>query len=106
VNPTLLFVWAGLALVSVHAALLALIINRLVRKIAGGKEGDPSKLEMGTMDVLPLIFSLVFIISVLSGFLIIASMLHLWSAIALIAALSLLTFLSGKKLVGILKKIK
>jgi len=106
VNLTLLFVLASLVFVLVQGAFLGLIVSRLVRKYIGNEKSGATALEVGTMDLLPLLLSAVFIIVVLSAYIILSALMNIWVTGGLLVILGYCTYWLGKRMLAILKKIK
>lgn len=105
-NLTLLFILPTLALVLVHGVLLACVIKRLIAAYMGNEKDGAGKLEIGTMDILPMLLSLVFILSTLFSYLVLASLQSLWSLGVFLLLLTALAAYGGLKIVAILKKLK
>jgi len=103
---TLVFVLPTLVLMLIQAGLLTCIFRTLIHKYFGNEQKPAEKLEIGTMDILPLLLSTLFIISLAMSYIAILSLLKLWAVILVVALLTIATLILCQKLWKVLKKLK
>lgn len=103
---TLWFILPTLLLALAQSGLLACIMRRLVAKYLGNEQNQAGKLEIGTMDILPLLFSFLLVVSLLVSYLAILALLKLWAVILFVVLLAVPSLMLCHKMLGILKKLK
>lgn len=104
-NTTWLFIAPTLVLILILGGLLTGIIRTLVRKYLKTETKSAGKLEIGTMDVIPLLLSAVFILAILTSYLVMAALLRPWAVALLVFVLVAKTIYLAKKMIDILKRL-